>query len=639
MEHHHHHHHHENHRAMVLRIGATAAGLVLLHFLPLQGIGRLMAYGMLYGLIGFDIVKKAAVSVVKGKVFTETFLMTVATLGAFALAIGTGSGDYFEAIAVMLFYQTGELFEHFAVDKSRRNISELMDIRPDLAHLETAEGIARVHPGQVERGSIIQVKPGEKIPLDGVVEEGVSSLNTMALTGESMPRDVHKGDAVISGSVNLQGLLRIRTTASFGDSTVSRILELVENAARNKSATENRMRRFAKVYTPLVCCLALAVALVPPLVTLVVQGTFPFTLWLYRALTFLVISCPCALVIGVPLSFFAGIGGASRAGILVKGSGGLEKLARVKYVWMDKTGTLTKGHFAVSGIRAKGMPEGELVELAAHAECASTHPIGRSLQAAYGKEPDRSRVKEIREITGQGIAAQVDGKQVLAGNEKLMENNHIPFTPCTERGTKVYVAVDGVFTGCILIADSLKENARAAVMQMKQLGVKETGMLTGDEPAEARRMAELSGVDQVHAGLLPQDKVRLLKNALAKKQKDEQVMFVGDGINDAPVLAMADIGAAMGGIGSDAAIEAADVVLMEDDPLQLPRAIRIARRTMGIVKQNILFSLAVKFLFLLLSTLGLVQMSAAIFADVGVMVLAVLNAIRALHVKKILQNG
>lgn len=636
MEHHHEHEHEHGHahqKRMIARILITSAALIALHFIRPEGIVRLAAYGLLYVFIGGEIVLKALRSIANGRIFTETFLMTIATIGAFVLAILTGSGDYFEAIAVMLFYQTGEFFEHWAVDRSRRNIRKLMDIRPDFAHLEQDGGRITVSPAQVPAGSIIQVQPGEKIPLDGVIVEGESALNTMALTGESMPRDVHAGDDVLSGCINLQGLLRIRTACDFHDSTVSRILEMVEHAAENKAPTEHLVRRFARVYTPLVCGLALAVALVPPLVVLCLNGTFPFLQWLYRALTFLVISCPCALVIGVPLSFFAGIGGASRAGILIKGSDALEKMVRVRSVLMDKTGTLTRGQFEVTQVHSL-LPDGDLLEMAALAECASSHPISRSLLAAYGRNIDRSRVEDIQEISGKGISARVDSHAVLAGNAAWMQQNGIhPADPSPE-GTLVHLAVDGAYAGFIRITDQPRENAAEALHALKAAGVRETIMLTGDREQAARPLANALSLDGCFADLLPGGKVQALENVLQQKQENEQVIFVGDGINDAPVLARADIGVAMGGAGSDAAMEAADVVLMEDDLMQLPLALGIARKTMGIVKQNIFFSLGVKFLFLLLSALGLVNMGAAIFADVGVMVLAVLNAIRAMRVPK-----
>lgn len=624
---HHHHEHHDHHRLNILRILLTAAGLIALHFLQLPEPYRLISYLILYLLIGADVVKRAAHGILHGPAFTEKFLMTLATIGAFALALFTKSSDYFEAVAVMLFYQIGEFFEHRAVEKSRASIVKLMDIRPDTAHMEQEGAIRTLHPEKVPTGSIIQVLPGEKVPLDGVVEEGVSALNTMALTGESMPRDVQPGEKVLSGSVNLHGLLRIRTTENFGTSTVSRILEMAEHAARNKAQTENLVRRFARVYTPVVCLLALAVAILPPFITLLVTGAFPFTLWLYRALTFLVISCPCALVIGVPLAFFAGIGAAGRAGVLVKGAHALENLARVRYALLDKTGTLTRGIFEVTKVQPVN-PEDDLLFLAAHGESATTHPIGRALQKAYPGPIQRNRVTDIAEISGKGISARIDGRPVLIGNAAWMQENGIaPPTP-DENGTIVHLARDGRYAGWICVADQPRQNAVPAIRALKEMGVNEIIMLTGDRQEAAGPLAAALQLDGCAANLLPGDKVHHLEQVLAKKAPGEQVLFAGDGINDAPVLTRADIGVAMGGAGSDAAMEAANVVLMEDDLMQLPRAIRIARQTMAIVRQNIGFSLAVKFLCLLLGALGFVHMGAAIFADVGVMILAVLNAIR-----------
>lgn len=629
MDHHHHEHaHHGNNRLTVIRILLTAAGLAILQLFHPGEPWCLMAHLILYAFIGGDVVKRAVRGLIHGPVFTEVFLMSIATLGAFALAVFTGSGDYFEAIAVMLFYQIGEFFEHRAVEKSRASIKGLMDIRPDTAHLERGDDLLTLHPEQVPVGSIIRVLPGEKVPLDGVVEEGVSSLNTMALTGESMPRDVQAGDRVLSGCVNLHGLLRIRTTENFGESTVSRILEMAEHAAEHKARTENLVRRFARVYTPVVCLLALCVALLPPLVSLLVSGVFPFTVWLYRALTFLVISCPCALVIGVPLAFFAGIGAAGRAGVLVKGADALEALAQVRYAMLDKTGTLTKGIFEVTGVQPVN-PEDDLLFLAAHAECASTHPVGRALQKAYPGTIQPNRVSDITEIGGKGISARVDGRTVFIGNAAWMQENGVCPAEPQEKGTIVHLAVEKRYAGWICVADQPRQNAAPAVRALKEMGVKEIVMLTGDCPEAALPVAQQLQLDGCAAGLLPGGKVAELERVLAKKAPSEKVLFVGDGINDAPVLTRADIGVAMGGAGSDAAMEAADVVLMEDDLMQLPRAVCIARKTMGIVRQNIAFSLGVKFLCLVMGALGLVHMGTAIFADVGVMILAVLNAIRS----------
>lgn len=625
-----HEHHHHNRLGALLRIVCTAAGLVLIPLWMKEGLLRFAAYGALYLLIGGDVVKKAAVGLLKGRLLNETFLMTVATLGAFVLALLTKSGDYFEAVAVMLFYQVGEMFEHWAAEKSRKNIGSLMDIRPDCAHLEEDTGVRDVHPGQVMPGAVIRVYPGEKVPLDGVVEAGESSVNTMALTGESMPRDVQPGDTVLSGSVNLQGALRIRTTKTFGASTVSKILELVEHAAENKAPAERLISRFARMYTPVVCGLALALAVVPPVVTGCISGSFPFLLWLERALVFLVISCPCALVIGVPLAFFAGMGGAGKAGVLVKGSHALEKMARIGYVLMDKTGTLTQGQFSVSHVESASLPAEELLETAALAESATFHPIGRCLMKVCGKEDAPGWVSDVREWAGRGVEAAVDGKRVLVGNERLMEENGIDWKKPSAEGTVVHVAAEGVYAGHIILNDLVKPGAEAALLDMKKLGVREIHLLTGDRLQAAQEAARGLPVEEVHASLLPQQKVEILQEVQRRKEKQELVMFVGDGINDAPVLSCADIGVAMGGAGSDAAMEAADAVLMDEDLAKLPRAMGIAKKTVGIVKQNIAFSLGVKFICLLMGALGYLNMSAAVFADVGVMVLAVLNAVRAL---------
>ncbi len=613
-------------KKMLLRILLSGVLLLIVQFLPLTGVLRFAAYMALYGYIGYDILWKAIQGIWNRQIFDECFLMAIATLGAIGLAIYTRSGDYLEAIAVMLFYQLGEWFQSYAVGKSRKNIAALMDIRPDYANVEENGTLEQVDPDEVAIGTIILVQPGEKVPIDGVVVAGASTLNTSALTGESLPRDVAEGDEIISGCINLTGLLRIRTTKEFGASTVSKILELVENATSRKSKSEAFISRFARVYTPAVCGAALALAVLPPVGSLLLGGSPDWGVWVYRALAFLVSSCPCALVISIPLSFFAGIGGASRAGVLIKGSNYLETLSQVKTVVFDKTGTLTQGVFQVTKLQGAE----RLLELAAHAECASSHPISKSLQKAYGQDIDRSRVEDIREESGGGIVALVDGVQVAVGNEKLMNKLGITPKACTEAGTLVHVAADGSYLGYILIADQPKKNAREALLGLKKVGIRKTVMLTGDREAAARQVAQELGVDSYHAQLLPGDKVEKVEALLAGNAG--KLAFVGDGINDAPVLARADIGIAMGALGSDAAIEAADVVLMEDDPMQIVTAIRISRKTLGIVYQNIVFAIGVKLLCLGLVALGVGGMWLAIFADVGVMVLAVLNAIRALRI-------
>ena len=568
--------------------------------------------------------------------FDENFLMAVATIGAFALAIYSGSGDYNEAIAVMLFYQIGELFQSYAVGKSRRNISALMDIRPDYANVERNGVLEQVDPDEVEVGSIIIVQPGEKVPIDGIVTEGASSLNTSALTGESLPRDVKSGDEIISGCINMTGVLKIRTTKEFGESTVSKILELVENSSSRKSKSENFISKFARVYTPAVCYGALALAFLPPIVQMLFLGqAAQWDVWIYRALTFLVISCPCALVISIPLSFFAGIGGASKEGVLIKGSNYMETLSQAKYVVFDKTGTLTQGVFEVTAIHHNEMDEKMLLEYAALAECASSHPISRSLQNAYGKEIDRSRVSNIQEISGHGITAKVDGHEVAAGNSKLMKRLGIDYHECSSVGTIIHMAVDGKYEGHIVISDVMKPHAKEAIANLKKAGVQKIVMLTGDSKKVADAAASELGIDEVYSELLPADKVAKVEELLSKKQKKDKLAFVGDGINDAPVLTRSDIGIAMGALGSDAAIEAADVVLMDDDPLKISKAIRISRKCLGIVYQNIVFALVIKFACLGLGAVGIANMWFAIFADVGVMILAVLNAIRALRVHRL----
>ena len=621
-------------KKMLLRIIIAAVMLAALYFLPVTGWLRLGLYLVTYLVIGYDILKKAGQGIANGRVFDENFLMAVATVGAFALAIYEKSGDYNEAIAVMLFYQVGELFQSYAVGKSRKNISALMDIRPDYANIEQDGKLVQVDPDEVAVGTVIVVQPGEKAPIDGVVVEGSSTLNTSALTGESLPRDVHEGDEIISGCINMTGVLKIRTTKAFGESTVSKILELVENSSSRKSRSEDFIAKFARIYTPVVCYSALALAVLPPVIRLVGGMDGQWEQWIYRALTFLVTSCPCALVVSIPLSFFAGIGGASHEGILIKGSNYLETLSQVRTVVFDKTGTLTRGVFEVTAVHHSDMDEQKLLEYAALAECASSHPISKSLQRAYGKAIDRSRVTDIQELSGHGVTAVVDGHPVAAGNSKLMEQLGIPYHDCHSVGTIIHMAVDGQYAGHIVISDVVKPHAREAVEALHKAGVEKTVMLTGDAKKVADAVAAELGVDEVHSELLPGDKVDKVESLLAQQSGQAKLAFVGDGVNDAPVLGRADIGIAMGAMGSDAAIEAADIVLMDDEPLQIAKAIRISRKCIGIVYENIVFALAVKFACLVLVAIGLADMWAAIFADVCVIVLAVLNAIRALRVKK-----
>ncbi|HIU87811.1 MAG TPA: cadmium-translocating P-type ATPase, partial [Candidatus Avilachnospira avistercoris] len=608
---------------------------IALSFIPSEGALRFILYMIPYLIVGYDILIKAVKGILNRQVFDECFLMAVATVGAIALGL-MGEGDYTEAIAVMLFYQIGEWFQSYAVGKSRRNISELMDIRPDYANIEKDGQLEKVDPDEVEIGSLIVVKPGEKVPIDGIVAEGSSTLDTAALTGESVPRGVGVGDEIISGCINMTGLLKIRTTKEFGESTVSKILDLVENASSRKSRSEAFISRFARVYTPAVCYSALALALIPPLVRIIFMGAAPmWGDWIYRALTFLVISCPCALVISIPLSFFAGIGGASKEGVLVKGSNYLETLADTKIVVFDKTGTLTKGVFEVTGIHHSDMKDERLIELAALCESSSSHPIAKSIIKAYGREPERSRVTEVKELSGKGVTALVDGERVACGNDKLMEELKVDYAPCHDAGTIIHIAVDGKYEGHLVISDVLKDDAKAAVKRLKEIGIAKTVMLTGDAESAAASVAKELKVDEYHSELLPGDKVDIVEKLLSEKPEKAKLSFVGDGINDAPVLSRADVGIAMGAMGSDAAIEAADVVLMDDDPMKIVKAIRIAKKCMGIVHQNIVFAIGIKLLCLFLGAIGLANMWLAIFADVGVMVLAVLNAIRALFVKDI----
>lgn len=624
-------------KKMLIRIIAAVILLCIIYILPISGWMRFAAYMVPYGIIGYDVLRKAVKGICNRQVFDENFLMAVATIGAVALAVYE-DGDYTEAIAVMLFYQIGELFQGYAVGKSRKNISELMDIRPDYANIEVNGKLEQVDPDEVEIGTILVVQPGEKVPIDGVVVSGTSSLNTSALTGESVPRDISPGEEIISGCINMTGVLHIKTTKEFDESTVSKILDLVENASSRKSKSEAFISKFARVYTPVVCYSALALAVIPPLVRILVMGTTPmWEDWIYRALTFLVISCPCALVISVPLSFFAGIGGASHAGILIKGSNYMETLAKVKTVVFDKTGTLTEGVFEVDAVHHNTLDKEKLIEYAAIAESASSHPISKSLQHAYGKPVDRNRVANIQEISGQGITADVDGVSIAVGNDKLMKQLHIPYVDCHKIGTIVHVAIQGTYAGHIVIADKIKATSPQAVAALKRCGVKKTVMLTGDTASTAQHVASVLHVDDVYSELLPADKVTKVETLLQKEGNDK-LAFVGDGINDAPVLSRADIGIAMGAMGSDAAIEAADVVLMDDDLLKVSAAIQIARKCMRIVYENIWFAIGIKVLCLLLGAIGLANMWLAIFADVGVMVLAVLNAIRALFVKNCIEQ-
>ena len=623
-------------KKMFTRIIIASVMVVLWNFIPVTGIWKFLLYLAAYLVIGYDILKKAGKGILNRRVFDENFLMAIATVGAFLLAIYTKSGDYNEAIAVMLFYQIGELFQSYAVGKSRKNISALMDIRPDYANVERNGKLEKVDPDEVEVQSMIVVQPGEKVPLDGVVMEGTSSLNTSALTGESLPRDVKAGDEIFSGCINMTGVLKIRTTKEFEESTVSKILELVENSTSRKSKSENFISKFARIYTPAVCYGAFILAVLPPLVQLLFLGqTAQWGVWIYRALTFLVISCPCALVISIPLSFFAGIGGASKEGILIKGSNYMETLSQAKYVVFDKTGTLTQGVFEVSGIHHNEMNDEKLLEYAALAECASSHPISKSLQKAYGKEIDRNRVTDIQEISGHGVVAKVDGKEVAAGNGKLMEKLGISYKECHKVGTVIHMAIEGKYEGHIVISDIPKPHAKEAIVSLKKSGVKKTVMLTGDIRRVAEDVAGSLGVDEVYSELLPADKVTQVEKLLDAKSGKEKLAFVGDGINDAPVLTRADIGIAMGAMGSDAAIEAADVVLMDDDPLKIAKAIKISRKCLRIVYQNIVFALVIKFGCLALGAIGIANMWFAIFADVGVMIIAILNAIRALRVHRL----
>ena len=616
-------------KKMLIRIIVAAILVVAFSLLPIEGYVKFGLFMIPYLVIGYDILKKAGKGIMNRQVFDENFLMAVATVGAILL------GDYKEGVSVMLFYQIGELFQSYAVGKSRRNISDLMDIRPDYANIEKDGKLEQVDPDEVEIGSIIVVQPGEKVPIDGIVVEGSSTLNTSALTGESVPQDAKCGDEIVSGCINMSGVLKIQTTKEFGESTVSKILDLVENASSQKSKSENFISKFAKYYTPAVCYGAVALAVLPPLVRMLFMGLSPeWGDWIYRALTFLVISCPCALVISIPLSFFAGIGGASKAGVLVKGSNYLETLSQTKYVVFDKTGTMTQGVFEVSGVHHNEMEEEKLLEYAALAECSSSHPISKSLQKAYGKEIDRSRVTDMEEISGNGVTAKVDGVSVAAGNEKLMEKLGIEFVACSHVGTVVHMAVDGKYAGHILISDTVKPHAKQAIKELKKCGVKKTIMLTGDRKNIADYVAKDLGIQEVYSELLPGDKVSKVEALLANKTEKEKLAFVGDGINDAPVLSRADVGIAMGAMGSDAAIEAADIVLMDDDPLKIATAIHIARKCIRIVYENIYFAIGIKLICLLLGALGIANMWMAIFADVGVMVIAVLNAIRALFVKK-----
>ena len=616
-------------KKMLIRIIIAAVLIVVFSLLPAEGYLRFGLFMIPYLVIGYDILKKAFKGILNKQVFDENFLMAVATVGAILL------GDYSEGVAVMLFYQIGELFQSYAVGKSRRNISELMDIRPDYANIEKNGTLEQVDPDEVEIGTIIVVQPGEKVPIDGVITEGTSTLNTSALTGESLPRDAKAGDEVISGCINMTGLLKIRTTKEFGESTVSKILELVENSSSRKSKSENFISKFAKYYTPAVCYGALALAFIPPIVLLIMGKPAMWGDWIYRALTFLVISCPCALVISIPLSFFAGIGGASNQGILVKGSNYLETLAQTKYVVFDKTGTMTQGVFEVSGIHHNEMPDEKLLEYAALAECSSSHPISKSLQKAYGKPVDRNRVTDIEEISGNGVIAKVDGVSVAAGNTKLMNRLGIAYQDCHHVGTVVHMAIDGKYAGHILISDIIKPHAKEAIAELKKAGISKTVMLTGDSKRVADQVAGELGIQEVYSELLPADKVSRVEELLNQKSEKDKLAFVGDGINDAPVLSRADIGIAMGALGSDAAIEAADIVLMDDDPLKISKAIKIARKCIRIVYENIYFAIGIKVLCLILGALGIANMWMAIFADVGVMIIAVLNAIRTLFVKKL----
>lgn len=622
-------------KKMLIRIAIAALLLGAVKLFKIGGWAGTALYAASYITIGYDILRKAFRGIINHQVFDENFLMAVATVGAIALAIYEKTGDFAEAVSVMLFYQIGELFQSYAVGKSRRNIAALMDIRPDYANIERDGKLEQVDPDQIPAGSVIVVQPGEKVPIDGQVIEGASSLDTAALTGESRPRDVKAGDDIISGCINLTGVLKVRTTKAFGESTVSKILELMENSSSHKSRSENFISRFARAYTPAVCCSALALAILPPVINLMMGMPGGWEIWVYRALTFLVISCPCALVISIPLSFFAGLGGASKEGVLIKGSNYLEALSQTSIVVFDKTGTLTRGVFEVSGIHHNTIPEEKLIELAALAECASSHPISKSLQKAYGREIERDRVTGIQEISGSGVIARVDGTEVAAGNGKLMKRMGVDYMDCHSSGTIIHIAIDGKYAGHVVISDVEKPTSRAAIAELKKIGVKKTVMLTGDIGRVAEYMAKKLGVDQYRSDLLPADKVAEVEKLLAETGRKGKLAFVGDGINDAPVLSRADIGIAMGAMGSDAAIEAADIVLMDDDPMKISKAIKISRKCIGIVYQNIAFALGVKALCLILGALGIANMWAAIFADVGVMVLAVLNAIRALYVHKL----